>query len=39
VHLRSRNNIDWTAKLSHVARALEHLGVSSGRFDGKWSQC
>jgi len=35
VRLRSRNNLDWTARLPHVARALEALPVSSARLDGE----
>lgn len=35
VRLRSRNNLDWTARLPHVAQAIEALPVASARLDGE----
>jgi len=35
VRLRSRNNLDWTARLPHIAHAIEALPVSSARLDGE----
>jgi len=32
---RSRNNLDWTTRLPHVARAIEALPVRSARLDGE----
>jgi bifunctional non-homologous end joining protein LigD len=33
--LWSRNGIDWTAKVPHVARAIEKLGIESAALDGE----
>ncbi|HEV2229010.1 MAG TPA: non-homologous end-joining DNA ligase [Steroidobacteraceae bacterium] len=33
--LRSRNDLDWTARLPHLVRALEALPVTSARLDGE----
>lgn len=33
--LRSRNDLDWTARLPHLARAVEALPVRSARLDGE----
>ncbi len=35
VKLRSRNDLDWTGRLSRVARAVEALPVGSVRLDGE----
>ena len=35
VRLRSRNNLDWTYRLPHIARAIEALPVASARLDGE----
>ncbi len=35
VRLRSRNDLDWTARLGHLARAIEALPVTSARLDGE----
>lgn len=35
VRLRSRNDLDWTARLPHVVAALEALPVRSARLDGE----
>ncbi|KRE88735.1 DNA ligase [Frateuria sp. Soil773] len=35
VRLRSRNDLDWTARLPQVAAALEALPVGSARLDGE----
>lgn len=35
VQLRSRNNLDWTLRLPHVARAIASLPVKNARLDGE----
>jgi len=35
VSLRSRNDLDWTAKFHGIARAIEALPVASARLDGE----
>jgi bifunctional non-homologous end joining protein LigD len=35
VRLRSRNNLDWTARLPRIAQAIESLPVRSARLDGE----
>ena len=35
VKLRSRNNLDWTAKLPEIAAAIKALPVASARIDGE----
>ncbi|MEO6689873.1 MAG: non-homologous end-joining DNA ligase, partial [Dokdonella sp.] len=35
VHLRSRNDLDWSEKFPRIARAIEALPVASARLDGE----